>query len=81
MDTLIDRFVAAAQSAAKAAREAAQRQEVISTQLKLALAAGDEGGAGRAREEMWQGVSQTFKQVYALGDVWNALAPRAGKAE
>lgn len=81
VDTLIDRFVAAAQSAAKAAREAAQRQEVISTQLKLALAAGDEGGAGRAREEMWQGVSQTFKQVYALGDVWNALAPRAGKAE
>ena len=34
--------------------------------------------ANAARLAMWQTLSQTFKQAYAMADLWNDLTPRAG---
>ena len=79
IDQLIDKCAAAARKMADVATNSAQVQENTAAQLKAALAANDETEANRLREQLWQGIYQTFKQVYALGDLWNDLAPRAGK--
>lgn len=70
---LIDRFTELAEATAAAARESAGR----AAQLEQAIAAGDESAAGAARLAVWEEVYATFRRVYELGDVWNALAPRA----
>ena len=79
IDDLIDQFVDAASALAQAARYNADTQIKNKGQLKAALAAGDEDKASAIREEMWQGVYQSHKQIAAMGDIWNSLTPRAGK--
>ena len=79
IDDLIDKFTDAASALAQAARYNADTQQKNSAQLKAALAAGDEDQASAIREEMWEGIYQSYKQIDALGDIWNDLTPRAGK--
>ncbi|MDE0966236.1 MAG: hypothetical protein OSB73_24185, partial [Candidatus Latescibacteria bacterium] len=62
-----------------AARYNADLQIKYKGQLKAALAAGDEEKAGTIREQMWQGVYQSHKQITAMDELWNDLTPRAGK--
>ena len=79
IDQLIDKCAGAARKMAEVAADSARVQEETAAQLKAALAANNLAEAERLREAQWQGIYQTFKQVYALGEVWNDLAPRAGK--
>lgn len=60
----------AAQANEKAFAEAAGR-------LKQALAGGDTAAVKAVRDRLWETVRQTFAQVYAFGEAWNELAPRA----
>ena len=78
IDQLIDRYGEAASDLAAAAQENARVQRETADALKEALAAGDEEAANAARLAMWQTLSQTFKQAYAMADLWNDLTPRAG---
>ncbi len=79
IDELIDNFTAASADLAQAASDQATAQAARSDQLKAALAAGDEAQATKLREAMWQDVYQSFKQAYAMADLWNDLTPRVGK--
>ena len=79
IDELIDKFTAAASTLAQTARDNAEIQKKNNAQLKAALAADDEDQASAIRAEMWEGVCQSYKQIDAMGDLWNDLTPRAGK--
>ena len=79
IDALIDNFTAAADALAQAARYNADVQRKHNAALKAALAEGNEAKASTIREQMWDGVYQSYKQIDAMGDLWNDLTPRAGK--
>ena len=82
---LIERFAAAAEEAARAARRSADVQREEGARLAEALAAGGypPGGcmesAGESRERMWEALRDQLIALYCLADLWNDLAPRAGK--
>ena len=69
----------AADALAQAARYNADVQRKHNAALKAALAEGNEAKASTIREQMWDGVYQSYKQIDAMGDLWNDLTPRAGK--
>lgn len=76
---LIERFAAAAEEAARAARRSAEVQRAEGARLAEALAAEALGRAGASRERMWEALRDQFAALYRLADLWNDLAPRAGK--
>jgi hypothetical protein len=41
-------------------------------------AAGDTTAAVQARDALWDAQLALYGQIYAMGAVWNDLAPRAG---
>jgi len=79
VEDLAERWVQSFQVMAALAQEAARQQAQAAMQLQQALAAGDDAAAHQARNTMWEGVYQVFKQIHALGDQWNTLAPRMEK--
>jgi quercetin dioxygenase-like cupin family protein len=76
---LIERFAAAAEEAARAAGRSAETQREEGVRLAEALAAGDLERADASRERMWEALRDQFTALYRLADLWNDLAPRAGK--
>ena len=78
IDELIDRHVAAARAVAVAAEKSASAQQEYGEALKRALAAGDTTAAVQARDALWDAQLALYGQIYAMGAVWNDLAPRAG---
>jgi quercetin dioxygenase-like cupin family protein len=79
VEALLDRHVAAAQTLAETAQTAADVQQAMAARLKQAIAAGDHQAAAEARDKMWAAIYTLHKQVYALGEAWNELAPRAAE--
>jgi quercetin dioxygenase-like cupin family protein len=79
VEVLAERWVRSFQALAATAQESARQQEEAAIQLKQAVATSDDAAAQQARNTMWEGVYQTFKQLHALGDQWNTLAPRMVK--
>ncbi|MGY8824631.1 MAG: cupin domain-containing protein [Candidatus Latescibacterota bacterium] len=79
VEELIDRVAERAEKVAQSVRAHANAQKDLGEKLKVALTAGDEDEASRLRDTMWHGLRDTYKDLYSLSDVWNALAPRAGK--
>jgi len=75
---LIDRHVAAARAVAVAAEKSASAQQAYGAALKRALAAQDTTAAVQARDALWDAQLALYEQIYAMGAVWNDLAPRAG---
>ena len=76
---LIERFAAAAEGAAQAARRTAEVQREEGARLAEAVAGGNLEHAGASRERMWEALRDQFTALYRLADLWNDLAPRAGK--
>ena len=81
IDELIDDVTAKAESLADSARKGAETNRQLSAQLKEALSNGDAEEAVQLREALWEGLRQTHRDLYALSDRWNDLAPRAGKLD
>jgi quercetin dioxygenase-like cupin family protein len=77
VETLIDRFVAAAQNVAERAAASAAVQAEMAAKLKQARAAGDTEAATAARNAMWDEVYRLHKALYAADQVWNDFSPRA----
>jgi quercetin dioxygenase-like cupin family protein len=75
----IGRCVEASRDLAQAADDSRQAFAQAAGRLRQALAAGDVETAGAIRDGLWERVCRTYAQVYALGEVWNELAPMAGK--
>lgn len=76
---LIERFAGAAEALARAARQSADVQREEGARLAEAAAAGNTEGVGESRVRMWEELRETFTILYRLADLWNDLAPRAGK--
>ncbi|MBI4530799.1 MAG: cupin domain-containing protein [Candidatus Latescibacteria bacterium] len=79
VEELIDRYVGVAQALAEAARVNARIQHGMAAQLKKVLAEGDKDAATQARSTMWGALFTVYQKVYALGGVWNDLAPQVGE--
>lgn len=80
VETLIDRFVEAAQAVAAAAAASADVQAEMAMKLKQARADGDAEAATAARNAMWGEVYRLHKALYAADQVWNDFSPRAVEA-
>ena len=81
IDELIDDVTAKAESLADSARKGAETSRQLGAQLKDALSNGNVKEAVQLREALWERLRQTHRDLYALSDRWNDLAPRAGKLE
>ena len=53
----------------------------LTWQTHEVVASGETGEARDLRDRMWEGVYETFKQVYDLSDIWNDVAPRVPAPE
>ena len=78
-EELVDSFVAASADYARTVRAAADRQSEVAAGLKAALAAGDFDKVEELRNQLWEGVYRGFKEIHALGDLWNTVAPRISR--
>ena len=76
---LVDGFVAASAEFARTARAAADRQAEAAVELKAALAAADWDKVEELRNQLWEGVYRGYKEIFALGDLWNTVAPRISR--
>ena len=81
IDELIDDVTAKAESLADSARKGAETSRQLGAQLKDALSNGYAEEAVHLREALWEQLRQTHRDLYALSDRWNDLAPRAGKLD
>ena len=81
IDELIDDVTAKAESLADSALKGAETSRQLGAQLKDALRNEDAEEAVQLREALWERLRQTHRDLYALSDSWNDLAPRAGKLD
>ena len=81
IDELIDDVTAKYESLADSARKSAETSRQLGAQLKDALSNGNAQEAMQLREALWERLRQTHRDLYALSDRWNDLAPRAGKLD
>lgn len=77
----LDRYVERSRALVVAAQNCSNIQEQLVIAMKTAVSQGDGPAAARIREQMWEPLLQTFKQVFELADEWNALAPRIANVE
>jgi len=77
----VDRYVDKSRALVTMAHNCGSIQKQLSVALKKALSEGDKQAAAQIRENMWEPLLQTFKQVSELADEWNALAPRVAGVE
>lgn len=81
LDQLIDDVTAKADALAESARIGAETSRQLGAQLKEAVHNHDIEEATRLREVLWERLRQTHRDLYALSERWNDLAPRAGKVD
>jgi len=72
---LVERHVAAANALAAAAQANAVAQEAAAATLRTALSAGDKIAMHAVIDEMWAAIYAMYKQLQAMEETWNALAP------
>jgi quercetin dioxygenase-like cupin family protein len=70
---MVDSYIETAEAAASALRASAEEAAA----LKEADGPGED--AGEARLAVWENLCKAFTRVYELGEVWNNVAPRAGR--
>ncbi len=71
-EELTNRMSELAQSASRSLLKCAEKTE----NLKQILATVAKGNVCDTREKVWKDLIATFQDIYALGEVWNELAPR-----
>jgi hypothetical protein len=81
VEELINRHVEAAQAVAEAAQVNARTQHDMAIKLIKAIAEREGDAAVHARSVMWEALFAIYKTVYALGEVWNDLAPRVAETK
>lgn len=74
-ETLLAHHLAAAHALADTAVANAAAQEAAGTELRSALAAGDNAAAKQAIDAMWRSIYTTYTQLQEMETVWNELAP------
>ena len=79
LEELLDRLQAATGALQDAAENAAAVQSRLSGELAEAIAAGDLDDADERRGRIWDALLQVHRRTADLADVWNHIAPRAGR--
>ena len=76
---LLDRLQAATGALQDAVENAAAAQSAHSGELARAIEAGDLDGADGRRSLVWDALSDVHRRSADLADLWNHVAPRAGR--
>ena len=76
---LLDSLTAATLAVRDAADLAAGTQSDEAEALKAAIANGDLDSASMARSDMWDALFEVYRRSAELADLWNDIAPRAGR--
>lgn len=79
LEEMLDRLQAATGALQDAAENAAGVQSRLSGELARAIAAGDLDDADERRGRIWDALCQIHRRSADLADIWNHLAPRAGR--
>ena len=62
-----------------AAGHAAGKQADEAEALKAAIANGDLDSASASRSDVWDALFEVYRRSAELADLWNDIAPRAGR--
>ena len=76
---LLDSLTAATLAVRDAAGEAAGKQADEAEALKAAVASGDLDSASASRSDLWDALFEVYRRSAELADLWNDIAPRAGR--
>ena len=76
---LLDRLTAATLAVRDAAGQAAGKQADEAEALKAAIANGDLDSASASRSDIWDVLFEVYRRSAELADLWNDIAPRAGR--
>lgn len=76
---LLERLQSATRELRDAAEHAAAAQSAHSGELTRAIEAGDLEGADERRGLIWDALSEVHRRSADLADLWNHVAPRAGR--
>ena len=79
LEDLLDRLQAATGALQDAAETAAGVQSQLSGELARAVASGDLDDADERRGRIWDALCRIHRRTADLADVWNHIAPRAGR--
>ena len=76
---LLDNLTAATLAVRDAAGQAAGKQADESEALKAAIANSDLDSASASRSDVWDVLFEVYRRSAELADLWNDIAPRAGR--
>ena len=76
---LLDRLTAATLAVRDAADLAAGTQSDEAEALKAAVERGDLDSASASRSDVWDALFEVYRRSAELADLWNDVAPRAGR--
>ena len=76
---LLDSLTAATLAVRDAAGQAAGKQADEAEALKAAIANGDLDSASASRSDIWDVLFEVYRRSAELADLWNDIAPRAGR--
>jgi quercetin dioxygenase-like cupin family protein len=79
LEQLVARVAEAFEETAVAARHGADLYREQGQALAAAVSRSDLAEAEALRARLWEELRATFQRIYALADLWNDLAPRAGR--
>ena len=76
---LLARLGVATAALREVVEEAAAVQSAHSGELTRAIESGDLDGADQRRDLIWDALSHIYRRSADLADIWNHVAPRAGR--
>ena len=76
---LLDNLTAATLAVREAAAQAASTQESEAGGLAEAASSGDLDSSSQARDAIWDALFEVYRRSAELADLWNDVAPRAGR--
>ncbi|MBT5961927.1 MAG: cupin domain-containing protein [Gemmatimonadetes bacterium] len=81
MEELVNRFVDMSDEFAKIAQTAAEEQRMTGARLTRALSSGNMDAADSQREAIWFALYRVYHKLEEVTEIWNAVAPRAGRVK
>ncbi|MBT7596980.1 MAG: hypothetical protein HN559_18915, partial [Gemmatimonadetes bacterium] len=66
---------------AKIAQTAAEEQRMTGARLTRALSSGNMDAADSQREAIWFALYRVYHKLEEVTEIWNAVAPRAGRVK
>lgn len=81
VEELVNRFVDLSDEFAKITQTASEEQRMAGARLTRAISSGNWDAADSQRDAMWFGLYRVYHKLDELTELWNAVAPRAGRVK